>query len=81
MPKEDDPNYLVWDAENSMIMSWLVNSMEPEIGQNFMYLDTAKELWQAVGETYSDLGNSGQVYEIKTKIRDSTRRTNCDFQL
>ena len=44
MPEEDDPNYLDWDAENSMIMSWLVNSMEPEIGQNFMYLDTAKEL-------------------------------------
>ena len=27
-PKKDDPSYATWDAENSMIMSWLVNSMD-----------------------------------------------------
>ena len=30
-PEVDDPNYAIWDAENSMVMTWLVNSMEEDI--------------------------------------------------
>ena len=45
--------------------------MEPEIGQTYMHLDTAKQLWDAVSETCSDLGNSSQVYELKAKIRNA----------
>ena len=30
-PVVDDPNYAIWDAENSMVMTWLVNSMEEDI--------------------------------------------------
>ena len=26
-PDLDDPTYATWDAENSMVMTWLVNSM------------------------------------------------------
>ena len=47
--------------------------MELEIGQTYMYLSTAKQLWDAVNEMYSDLGNSVQVYELKTKIRNTTQ--------
>lgn len=48
-----------------MIMAWLVNSMEVEIGRTYMFLSTAKEIWDAVAETFSDLGNSAQLYEMK----------------
>ena len=27
-PEEDDLSYATWDAENSVVMIWLVNSME-----------------------------------------------------
>lgn len=54
-----------------MIMSWLVNSMEPKIGQMYMFLTTTEEIWEAVGETYSDLGNSAWIYEIMTKIHET----------
>ena len=26
-PAVDDPAYVTWDAENSMVMTWLVNSI------------------------------------------------------
>lgn len=45
-----------------------MNSMDKEIGQTFMYLSIAKALWDAVSETYLDMGNYAQIYEIKTKI-------------
>ncbi|RVW26998.1 hypothetical protein CK203_100462 [Vitis vinifera] len=63
-----------------MIFSWLVNSMELEIGQTYMYLSTAKQLWDAVNEMYSDLGNSLQVYELKTKIRNTTQGIIAQYQ-
>ena len=33
-PKSMDPAYATWDAENSMVMTWLVNSMEEDISSN-----------------------------------------------
>lgn len=40
-----------------MIITWLVNSMEPKIGQTFLFLLTIKELSDEVSDLCSDLGN------------------------
>ena len=56
-PATNDPNYVVWDAENSMIMTWLVNSMDDEIGPNYLCYPTVKDLWDNVSHMYSDLGH------------------------
>lgn len=67
-PATDDPTWAVWDAENSAIMTWLTNSMEEDIGANYLGYYTAKELWDAVCEMYSDLGNQSQIYELTLKL-------------
>ena len=72
-PKSDDPAYHAWDAVNSLILSWHVSPMEPQISQTYMHLSTAKQLWDAVSETYTDLCNSSQAYELETKIRNTTQ--------
>lgn len=54
-PKVEDEGYDKWEAENSMIMSWLVNSMEPSLGRTYLFLPTASAIWSAVKETYSDI--------------------------
>ena len=43
-PKETNPTFHIWDANNSIIIAWLMNSMEENIGENYMYYSTAKEL-------------------------------------
>ncbi|GMI85841.1 hypothetical protein like AT1G21280 [Hibiscus trionum] len=67
-PNMDDPSYSSWDAENSMVMTWLVKSMEEDISSNYMCYHTAKELWDNVNLMYSDLGNQSQIYEIMLKL-------------
>lgn len=57
VPANDDPLYATWDAENSMVMTWLVNSMEEDISSNYMCYPTIKELWNNVSKMYSDMGN------------------------
>ncbi|KAL1372002.1 hypothetical protein AAHE18_01G172200 [Arachis hypogaea] len=69
-PNIIDPQYNVWDTENSMVMTWLVNSMEEDISSKYMYYTTTKELWDSVKEMYSDLGNKSQFYELTLKARE-----------
>ena len=33
-PAPEDSTYPMWEAENSMVMTWLVNSMEEDISSN-----------------------------------------------
>ena len=67
-PAPEDPAYATWDAENSMVMTWLVNSMDEDISSNYLCYSMAKELWDNVNQMYSDLGNQSQVYELTLKL-------------
>ncbi|KAL5843727.1 hypothetical protein ACOSQ3_009718 [Xanthoceras sorbifolium] len=67
-PKEGDPKFDAWDEEDSMVMSWLWNSMSPEISDTCMFLNTAKEIWEAIKQTYSKVRDAAKIYEIKMKI-------------
>ncbi|XP_024031744.1 uncharacterized protein LOC112094601 [Morus notabilis] len=69
-PTQEDPSHPTWDAENSMVMTWLVNSMEEEISSNYMCYHTAKKLWDNINQIYSDLRNQSPVYELTLKLRE-----------
>ena len=51
MPETTEPGFRKWKIENSMIMSWLINSMYNDIGENFLLFGTAKDIWDATKET------------------------------
>ncbi|XP_020677216.1 uncharacterized protein LOC110095849, partial [Dendrobium catenatum] len=66
-PKEGDPICGAWDEADSMIMSWLWNSITPEISDTFMFLSTAKDIWDAARQT-SKARDAAQIFEIKIKV-------------
>jgi hypothetical protein len=43
-PELDDLAYDKWEAENSTIISWLLHSMQLDIGQGSSFLCIAKEI-------------------------------------
>ncbi|KAK6918108.1 Retrotransposon Copia-like, N-terminal [Dillenia turbinata] len=49
-----DSTYNQREAENSLVMSWLINSMQPHIS--------------TVSLTYSQVGNDAQIYELRNKV-------------
>ncbi|KAK5802336.1 hypothetical protein PVK06_029924 [Gossypium arboreum] len=67
-PRVGDPKISKWRSENSMIIAWLINSMEASVGKPFLFLPTAKYVWDAVKDTYSDLENASQIFELKIKL-------------
>ena len=70
IPKKDDPCYKKWKAENHQIMSWLINSMNVDIGENFLLYETAHEIWEVVRETYSSSENTSELYAIEVIPHD-----------
>ena len=73
-PKNYHLSYESWEAENSMIMSWLLNSMLPKIGKPFLYLSSAKEVWDVVSQTYLKKGKTTRIYELKTMIHNTKQK-------
>ena len=71
-PTADDPKLAAWKSENSMITTWLINSMEPKMGK--LYLFIKKEVWEAVRETYPYLENFALIFDLKLKLWQSKQR-------
>ena len=69
-PESTASTYKRWIAENNMIMSWLVNSMTTDIGENFLSFDTAKEIWDVAKETFSDKENTSEIIQIESTLHD-----------
>lgn len=51
-------------------MSWILKSMKNEIGENFMYYDNAKEMWDAFKEMNSNMDNTFFTFEVKSLFHD-----------
>ena len=69
-PKESDTLFRKWRSENSLIATWLLNSMEESIRKPYLFMST-KEIWVVVRETYYDLENHSQAFELKTRLWNS----------
>lgn len=67
---KEDATFKKWKAENNMVMSWLINSTNNDIGENFLLYKTAKEIWDAVRETYSDNENTTKLFEVEGFLHD-----------
>ena len=51
-----------------MVTAWLINSMEPIIGKPFMFLPTARDILEAIRDTYLDMVNHSQLFELNARM-------------
>ncbi|RVX11271.1 Heat shock 70 kDa protein 17 [Vitis vinifera] len=70
MPETTEPGFRKWKIENSMIMSWLINSMNNDIGEIFLLFRTAKDIWDAAKETYSSSENTSELFQVESALHD-----------
>ena len=70
IPKKDDPGYKKWKAKNHQIVSWLIYSMNVDIGENFLLYETTHKIWEAVRETYSNFENTSELFAIESILHD-----------
>ncbi|XP_019256261.1 PREDICTED: uncharacterized protein LOC109234647 [Nicotiana attenuata] len=59
-PVVTDASYSQWDSDNSLVMTWLLNTVHPRISKQYLLLDTAEKIWNTTKRTYSRKGNDAQ---------------------
>jgi len=53
-----------------MVMSWLINSMNNEVGENFILYEMTKEIWNVAKETYFDTKDIAEAFDIEGIVHD-----------
>jgi hypothetical protein len=70
-PAITDPSFSTWVEENTILMSWLLNSMTPDINASFLRLPTAHDIWDVVAQTYFTGNDAFQIYELRRKAHET----------
>ncbi|CAL1379638.1 unnamed protein product [Linum trigynum] len=60
--------YTKWNNDDNQVRFWLISTMEPYIGDNYLLHQSAKELWADVEETYSTQDNSYALFEVESTL-------------
>ncbi|XP_058184500.1 uncharacterized protein LOC131301980 [Rhododendron vialii] len=60
--------YEEWEDENCLVKSWLLDAMTKDIRSLFLRLSTAKEIWEAVKNTYSVDQDASKVYQLHCEV-------------
>ncbi|KAG5009956.1 hypothetical protein JHK82_018579 [Glycine max] len=50
IPSEIDPIYPHWERCNTLLMSWLLNSLSPSIAQSVVFFERAIDTWTDLRE-------------------------------
>ncbi|XP_041999807.1 uncharacterized protein LOC121749289 [Salvia splendens] len=66
-PPIDDLLSSAWIRCNSMVISWLRNSVSPQICSSIMYIEDAHELWLDLCDRFSQI-DSARSYQLKQQL-------------
>ncbi|KAL0404575.1 UNVERIFIED_CONTAM: hypothetical protein Sradi_2098300 [Sesamum radiatum] len=66
-PAVTDPSFEHWIRVDSMVTTWILNSISKDIVEGFMYTKYARRLWLDLEECYGGC-NEPQLYHIQRQI-------------
>ena len=62
-PDLNSPLYEDWESCNTMVLSWMINSMHVDVSSSIMYYETAREMWIELQNQFSQ-GNGPKIYNL-----------------
>jgi len=67
IPGESDPKYMLWQRCNDMVLSWILNSLNQELANSVLYVETPSEIWLDLQERFSQ-GDFSHHYQVQRSI-------------
>lgn len=64
-----------WKRVDSMIKSWIMNSISRDIADTMIYCVSAKRLWHEIEERYG-MSNGPQIYQIQRDMNKVQQGSN-----
>ncbi|GKB72279.1 cysteine-rich receptor-like protein kinase 8 [Tanacetum coccineum] len=69
----------LWERANDMIISWILNTVSEQIGNNLSFVNSATSLWNELYEHYSQL-DGHRIYQVTNDIVQ-LKQTNTPLEL
>jgi len=69
---EEFSEYHAWDIANSMICSWIINVIEPQLRPSIAYVDSTYTMWNNLRKRYA-MANAPRIYQPKAGIATGNR--------
>lgn len=66
-PNESDATYQMWQHCNDMVLSWIFNSLSPDLANSVLYVETPSEIWADLQERFSQ-GDFSHHYQVQRFI-------------
>ncbi|KAF7151476.1 hypothetical protein RHSIM_Rhsim02G0004200 [Rhododendron simsii] len=60
-------DFALWVRCDKMVLSWLLNSVEPDLADGVVYAETSHEVWEDLRDRFSQ-GNAPRIFQIKKAI-------------
>jgi hypothetical protein len=65
-------DFALWERCDKMVLSWLLNAVEPDLAKGAVYADTARDIWKDFEDRFSQ-GNAPRIYQIQKAIAFHTQ--------
>lgn len=72
-PDSTSPDFNQWGIVNSMLVAWIINTLDVSVRSTVRFPDDVKSLWDDLRDRYS-LGNGPRILELKSQIVDCKQR-------
>jgi len=67
-PSTNDAARRRWKTEIALVTSWLLNAMVPTMRRSFMFIPSAKDIWNAVKEAYGKRPTASLVFDLRSRL-------------
>ncbi|XP_073298476.1 uncharacterized protein [Primulina huaijiensis] len=68
-PQEGSPELEDWWTVQSMLVSWIRNTIEPDLHSTISHEENAKDLWEDIEERFH-IANGPRIQQIKTELNE-----------
>nr|GEV87558.1 retrovirus-related Pol polyprotein from transposon TNT 1-94 [Tanacetum cinerariifolium] len=68
-----------WERDNDILISWILNTVSKQIGNNLTFVTSASALWKELSEHYSQL-DGHRIYQFANEIVD-LKQSNCTNEI
>ncbi|KAL2927193.1 Retrovirus-related Pol polyprotein from transposon RE1 [Bienertia sinuspersici] len=65
----DSTTLLDWETVNSMVVSWILRSIEPKLVESIPFHDNAKQLWDYLDKRFC-IANGPRIQQLRAQIAD-----------
>ena len=72
-PDEDSADLEDWWTNNSLLVSWIMNTIEPSLQSTMSHMEVAKDLWANIKERFS-IVNGPRIQQLKAELVECKQR-------